>query len=50
MRLRRRNNAYQSNQGFGVLEQTEFNAELGLMIEKLPENTSRADLWEILRD
>ena len=32
VRLRRKNNAYQSNQGFGLLEHTEFNEELGLMI------------------
>lgn len=45
----RRKNAYGDKDQKGSLRDTYFNDELGLMMEKIPEGSSRKDLWDIFR-
>ena len=45
----RRKNAYGDKDQKGSLRDTYFNDELGLMMERIPEGSSRKDLWDIFR-
>lgn len=45
----RRRNAYGDKDQRGSLRDTYFNEELGLMMERIPEGSSRKDLWDIFR-
>ena len=46
----RRKNAYNNENQKGSLQNTFFNEELGIMMEKMVEGCTRNDYWEILRN